>query len=478
MRVLFAASECFPLIKTGGLADVVGALPLALGAQGVETTIFLPGFPSVLKGLSKKRSGAPFEISGHEAKLVHGQTANGLSVTALDAPALFGFDGNPYQMPGGSDREGNGQRYAAFARVGADIAMGRHQLDAFDVVHAHDWQAGLIPTYLSLETKSAPPCVLTIHNLAFQGLFPKSLMAELGLPDSYFRGDGIEYWEKVSFLKAAVVFSDHITTVSPSYALEIQSDSGGMGFGGLLRARGNVLSGIVNGIDTDVWNPETDTEITVNYGQNDNRGKAKNKRALQKEMGLAIKPKAPLFAVVSRLTTQKGLDLLADAVNQITMLGGQLMVVGSGDKAIEDQFKLAAANNPKHAACFIGYDETLAHRVQAGADAIIIPSRFEPCGLTQLCAMRYGTVPVVGRVGGLNDTVIDASVAALAKGCATGVQFSPIDPHMLAAAINRSFALYAEPNTWDKLVQNCLSHDVSWTRSAADYAALYAHLKD
>lgn len=477
MRVLFVASECFPLIKTGGLADVVGALPLALSMQDIDTTVFLPGFPSVLKGLKKKTSSKSFEISGHTAKLVQGVTDNGLSIIAFHAPALFNFEGNPYQLADGQDREGNGARYAAFSRVAADIAMGRHHIPAFDILHAHDWQAGLSCAYLSNEARETPPSVLTIHNLAFQGLFPKTLMADIGLPPDYYSREGLEYWDKLSLLKAGIVYANHVTTVSPSYALEIQSDAGGMGFGGLLRSRGHALSGIVNGIDTDIWNPETDSDIPSNFTPADLRGKAKSKRALQKDLGLQQKSDAPLFAVISRLTTQKGLDLLVDAVEQIKMLGGQLIVVGSGDKAIELAFMSAAEDSPKNVACFIGYDEKLAHRVQAGADAILIPSRFEPCGLTQLCAMRYGTVPVVGRVGGLNDTVIDASVAALVKGCATGVQFSPIDLHMLAAAINRSFALYAQPKTWDVLVQNCLSQDVSWTRSAADYAALYASLK-
>jgi len=477
MRVLFVASECFPLIKTGGLADVVGALPLALFHQNIETTVFLPGFPLVLKGLRKKVSRKTFKLNGEDVRLVSGETINGVSVLALDAPNLFKFDGNPYQLPDGRDREGNGERYAAFSRVAADVAMGFHAEATFDIVHAHDWQAGLVCAYLSAEKTKRPASVLTIHNLAFQGIFPTSLKDDIALPRSYYGREGLEYWDKLSFLKAGIVYADHVTTVSPSYALEIQSDEGGMGFGGLLRSRGHALSGIVNGIDTQIWDPETDPDIPANYTAENLGGKTKNKRALQKDMGLQQKSDLPLFAVVSRLTTQKGLDLLVGAVEQIKMLGGQLIVVGSGDKSIEKAFKAAAEASPKNVACFIGYDETLAHKVQAAADAIIIPSRFEPCGLTQLCGMRYGTVPVVGRVGGLNDTIIDANVAALAKGCATGLQFSPIDPHMLAAAINRSFALYAQPKLWDSLVQNCLSQDVSWTASAADYAALYARLK-
>lgn len=477
VRVLFVASECFPLIKTGGLADVVGALPLALAELGVDVSVFLPGYPSVLKGLKKKTTiGKPFALGTGKAKLVQGRTQTGLSVIALDAPALFKFNGNPYQDDNGNDREGNGHRYALFSRVAADIAMGRHGLAAFDIVHAHDWQAGLVSAYLSIEKTQTPRSILTIHNLAFQGLFPKSLMADVGLPNSYFAEDGLEYWDQVSFLKAGLVYSDHITTVSPTYALEIQTDTGGMGFGGMLRSRGNNLSGILNGIDVEIWNPQTDPDIVANYSNLNISGKAKNKADLQKNMGLNVKANAPFFAVISRLTTQKGLDLLTDAVNQITALGGQLMVLGSGDNAIENKFLAAAKATPKSVACFIGYDEALSHRVQAAADAILIPSRFEPCGLTQLCAMRYGTVPVVGRVGGLNDTIIDANAAGLANGCATGVQFYPIDPHMLASAINRTIALYAKPNTWKTMVHNCLSQDVSWTRSAKLYVDLYARL--
>ncbi len=477
MRVLFVASECFPLIKTGGLADVVGALPLALAEQGLDVTVFLPGFPSVLKGMKQKKTiGKPFKLGKAKAKLVQGHTDAGLSIIALDAPHLFKFDGNPYQNPDGTDRDGNGPRYAAFSRVAANLAMGQYADAAYDVVHAHDWQAGLVSAYLSLETAPVPASVLTIHNLAFQGLFPKSLMADIELPKNYFAKDNLEYWDQISFLKAGIVHSDHVTTVSPSYALEIQTDEGGMGFGGLLRSRGDALSGILNGIDTEIWNPETDQDITAQFSSARLSAKAKNKAQLQKDMGLKVRKKAPLFAVISRLTGQKGLDLLANAVPQITALGGQLMVLGSGDSAIEAQFQASAKTNPDNVACYIGYDEPLAHRVQAGADAILIPSRFEPCGLTQLCAMRYGTVPVVGRVGGLNDTIIDANPVALAKDCATGVQFFPIDPHMLASAINRTFALYAAPKTWKTMAQNCMSQDVSWSRSAQRYADLYARL--
>ena len=415
MRILMVASECFPLIKTGGLADVVGALPLALAEQGADVTVFLPGFPSVLNGLPKKKTIKKLtDVAGGKAKLVSGKTEVGLSVVALDAPHLFNFEGNPYQLENGADRPDNAVKFAEFSRVAAELASGTSGLKAFDVVHAHDWQAGLVPVYLRA-ADSKIKSVLTIHNLAFQGLFPRSVLSEINIPDSFYNEDGLEYYDKVSFLKGGVIYSDHVTTVSPSYALEIQSDAGGMGFGGLLKSRQKSLSGILNGIDLEVWNPETDPAIAAPFSADAPEGKAKNKAALQKKMGLRITEDTPLFCVISRLTTQKGLDILGDLVDQIVLSGGQLVLLGSGDSAIENKFLAATEKHPTEVAVQIGYDEPLAHLIQAGSDAIFIPSRFEPCGLTQLCAMRYGTVPIAGRVGGLNDTIIDASPAALAN---------------------------------------------------------------
>ena len=476
MRILMVASECFPLIKTGGLADVVGALPLALAAQGAEVTVFLPGFPAVLRGLSSKKTlqNLP-KFAGGEGKLISGKTEAGLSVLALDAPHLFGFEGNPYQLENGVDRPDNAVKFAAFSRIAADLAAGEFGLSPFDVVHAHDWQAGLVPVYLQA-TKSNLKSVLTIHNLAFQGLFPKAVLAEIDLPDDVFHKDGLEYWDKVSFLKGGVVFSHHVTTVSPSYALEIQSDAGGMGFGGLLKSRQKSLSGILNGIDMDVWNPETDPAITAPFSADAPEGKAKNKGALQKKMGLRVTEDTPLFCVISRLTTQKGLDILGGLVDHIVLSGGQLVLLGSGDSAIENKFRAATEKHPTEVAVQIGYDEPLAHLIQAGSDAIFIPSRFEPCGLTQLCAMRYGTVPIAGRVGGLNDTIIDASPAALVKSAATGLLFYDITPHNLSATIDRAFKLYKTPKTWSQMRQNCLSHPVGWEQSAKAYLNLYAGL--
>jgi len=478
MRILMAASECFPLIKTGGLADVVGAMPFALEAEGAEVTIFLPGFPSVLSGLKSKKTLAKLkDIAGKPAKLIAGKTANDLSIIALDAPHLFEVTGNPYQDENGLDRPDNAMKFAAFSKIAAQLAAGAFKNPAFDIVHAHDWQAGLTAAYLKVMECPEIKTVLTIHNLAFQGNFPKTIMSEIGLPDAFFHGDGLEYWDKVSYLKAGIVYSDHVTTVSPTYALEIQSDAGGMGFGGLLKSRGQNLSGILNGIDTDVWNPETDPDIATNFSAKSLAGKVKNKAALQKKMGIRVTKTAPLFCVISRLTTQKGLDVLAELVDHIVLSGGQLALLGSGDSAIEESFLTAAQKHPTEVGVKIGYNEPLAHLIQAGSDAIFIPSRFEPCGLTQLCAMRYGTVPIAGRVGGLNDTIIDASPAALAKGAATGLLFYDITAHNLSATIDRAFNLYKTPKVWAKIKKNAITHPVGWEGSAKAYMALYAGLQ-
>lgn len=477
LSILFVASECFPLIKTGGLADVVGALPLALEKTGLDVTVFLPGFTKVLAGLQNKTTYAKLkDVAGQKGKLIIGETSTGVSVIALDAPHLFEFDGNPYLDAQGQDRDGNGEKFAAFSKIGAEIARGEIGRKSFDVLHAHDWQAGLSAAYLKASGDTRIKTVLTIHNLAFQGLFPTSLLPDLKLPSEFYGPDGLEYWDQVSFLKAGVAYSDHITTVSPTYALEIQSDEGGMGFGGMLRAKAGALSGILNGIDLEVWDPANDPEIKQAFSAKSPGGKAANKRDLQKFLNLRQDATGPLFTVISRLTTQKGLDLLANMTDYIVACGGQLALLGSGDAAIENAFIAAANKHPTEISVTIGYDEPFAHRLQAGADAIFIPSRFEPCGLTQLCAMRYGTVPIVGRVGGLNDTVIDASPMALASAVSTGVQFSPINAHMLYSAISRTFELFASQSVWSQMVKNCLNQNVGWAASAADYRDLYASL--
>lgn len=474
-RILHVASEAYPLIKTGGLADVVGALPLALDAIGaVQSTVFLPGFPAVLEGLiDAKTYGKTTALDGSPVRLVSGRTQTGLSVIAVECDPLFGYAGNPYLNADGTERAGNGLAFASFSKLAAEVAMGLSRRKGFDVLHAHDWQAGLAAAYLRVAGADIRT-IFTIHNLAFQGLFPRALLSDIDLPDAVFHEDGLEYWGQLSFIKSGLVYSDWITTVSPTYALEIQMDDSGMGFAGLLRKRSNRLRGILNGVDHTVWNPETDAEIAAPFSATHRAHKVKNKRALQKTLGLSPVASGPLFTIISRLTGQKGLDLVPDLLDGIVARGGQMALLGSGDSAIEQAFLAAQSRHPDHISITIGYDEPFAHQLQAGSDAILIPSRFEPCGLTQLCAMRYGTIPVTSRVGGLMDTVIGATPATLASGAATGVTFHPVGPHMLWAAIDQTLSLYASTAVWDAMVDRAMAQDFGWTLPAQDYLALYS----
>jgi starch synthase len=462
----------FPLVKTGGLADVTGALPLALAAEGIETTTLIPGYPAVLAKLETASVvHREADLFGGPARLLHA-TAAGLDLLVLDAQHLFFRPGNPYTQPSGVDWPDNAQRFAALARMAAAVATaGIGGLNP-DIIHAHDWQAGLTMAYLDGAPKR-PGTVITIHNLAFQGNFSADILPTLGLPPNAFRVEGAEFHGMVGYLKAGIVLSDAVTTVSPSYAAEIQTPEFGMGFDGLLRYRAANLHGILNGIDETVWNPANDTLIPAPFDLRHLARRPANKAALQAHFGLEPDPNALLFGVISRLSWQKGLDLLLPALDTILALGAQLVILGAGEPDLENAFRAAAAQNPSRIACFIGYDESLAHQMQAGIDAILVPSRFEPCGLTQLCALRYGALPIVARVGGLADTVIDANEAALAANTGTGIQFPP---GQLIQALHRAAALWSTPETWSRLQQNALRADVSWRRPAAQYAALYKTL--
>jgi starch synthase len=481
LRVLSVASEVFPLVKTGGLADVTGALPGALEAEGVAVRTLIPGYPAVTGAIEGARPVHHVtDLFGGPARLLEARAA-ALDLLVLDAPHLYARPGNPYHEPEGRDWPDNALRFAALALQAAEIGGGAIDGYVPDVVHAHDWQAGLAPAYLHYRGGAGPGgtrpgTVMTVHNIAFPGKLPAGLLARLGLPPSAYAIDGVEFYGTISLLKAGLQFADRITTVSPTYAAEIQTSEAGMGFDGLLRERADVLSGILNGIDTTVWNPATDERIAARYDRATLARRVVNKAALQARMGLAADPDAPLFAVVSRLTWQKGMDLLLACVPALLALGGQLALLGSGDTPIEAGFQAQAAAAPARVGCIIGYDEALAHGIQAGADALLVPSRFEPCGLTQMCALRYGAVPVVARVGGLADTVIDANPAAVAAGVATGVQFAPATAEMLEMALRRTVALYREPAAWRALQANGMASDVSWRGPARSYAALYRDL--
>ncbi len=476
LNVLSVASEMFPLVKTGGLADVIGALPAALAEQGITARTLIPGYPAVTEAIDAVQTvRTETDWFGGPARLLAARAAD-LDLLVLDAPHLYARPGNPYHGPDGRDWPDNAARFAALSLAAADVCSGAWQGYAPDVLHAHDWQTGLAPAYLHYRGGNRPGTVMTVHNLAFSGSVARDLLSLLGLPPHAYAIDGVEFYGTISLLKAGLQFADRITTVSPTYATEICTDEGGMGFGGLLRTRANVLSGILNGIDTTVWDPARDPLLAAPFDRTTLARRAANKAALQARLGLDQEPTAPLFGVVSRLTWQKGADLVLACLPVLRALGAQLALIGAGDADIEAGFRVEAARTPSRIGCVIGYDETLAHLVQAGADALLVPSRFEPCGLTQLCALRYGAVPVVARVGGLADTVIDANAAALAAGVATGVQFAPVNAGMLDMALRRTVALYREPSIWHTLQENGMTSDVSWRGPARQYAALYREL--
>jgi len=476
LNVLSVASEIYPLIKTGGLADVTGALPAALAAEGVAVRSLVPGYPAVLAKFGKAEVVQTFaDVLGGTARLLAGE-ADGLELLVLDAPHLYARPGDPYVAPDRRDWPDNALRFAGLAQVATRIGRGLIPGFVPDIVHAHDWQAALTPALLHYAGGRRPGTVVTVHNLAFSGLFPAHLLGAIGLPPEAFSIDGVEYHGQISYLKAGLQFADRITTVSPTYSREILNPAAGMGFEGLLRARVSALSGILNGIDDTAWNPANDARIAATFTAQTTEARAGNKQALQRRLGLDGKADALLFGVVSRLTAQKGLDLLTTVLPVLLEQGGQLALLGSGDQELEDAFRSAQSAHPGKIGCIIGYDESLAHLIQAGVDALLVPSRFEPCGLTQLCALRYGAIPVVARVGGLADTVIDANEMALASGVATGVQFAPVDAEGLAGAIRRTVELYADRKTWLRMQQSGMATDVSWRKPARRYAALYREI--
>lgn len=471
--VLSVASECAPLVKTGGLADVVGALPHAIEASGWQMRTLIPAYPGLIGNIKQSAElWSDSDLYGGPARIIGGQAA-GLDLLLLDAPHLFDRAGSPYLDESGADWPDNPHRFAALSWAAAEIA--KHGLSDDwqpDLIHAHDWQAGFTPLW----SRGTKPLVMTIHNIAFQGIAPASLVDELRLPRSEFNLDGYEYWGQISALKAGLVYADAITTVSPSYANELTTPEFGFGMDGIIRSRADVLSGILNGVDDRVWNPASDPLIPANYAPDNMDGKHISTIALREEFGLDLKNKGPLFIVVSRLTRQKGLDLLLDELPGLIARGGQLAVLGNGEQDLQDGYRLAASQWPGQVAVHIGYDEAMSHRMFAGGNVVLVPSRFEPCGLTQMYGLAYGTLPLVARTGGLADTVIDANSAALRTSAATGIQFSPDSPHALNSALRRISALYAQPVIWQRMVARAMTHPVGWDASAREYATLYDKL--
>ncbi len=479
LRVLSAASEAVPLIKTGGLADVAGALPAAVAPYDVAMTTLLPGYPAVMSAVGPKSKVIHKydSLLGTKARLIK-CTMGGYPLIVLDAPDLFQRDGGPYSDLSGKDWPDNALRFAAFARAAADLAAGAIKGERFDLLHAHDWQAAMAAAYM----RFAPPpktqpiaSVVTIHNIAFQGVFDASMFKQLGLPATAFAIDGVEYHGNVSFLKGGLEATSMITTVSPSYAAEIRNPAFGMGMEGLITSRGSRVRGILNGIDPAEWNPATDPHIVSNYSWRILSRRTPNKRAIEKIFGLE-RSDGPLFIVVSRLTWQKGIDLLIGAIDHLVGLGGRLAVLGAGDGAMEEALRKAAQQRPGKVGVHIGYDEALSHQMQAGGDAILIPSRFEPCGLTQLYGLAYGCVPIVSRTGGLGDTVINANVAALGADAATGIMLSAIDQDGVSGAITRAIGLFEDRKGWKAMQINGMKANFSWAASGQAYADLYRQL--
>lgn len=475
MKILFVVSEAHPLVKTGGLADVAGALPAALTTLGEEIRVMLPAYPAALAALGGVDEwlslGDP--LGAGEVRLGLGRMPDsGVPVWLVDCPPLYDRPGSPYQDPEGIDWLDNDLRFAALARAAAIVC----DAGAFvgwrpDVLHAHDWQTGLAPAYLALRGGQRPATVFTIHNVGFPGIFPADRLSELGLPPESFFTQGVEYYGNISFLKAGIYYSDRITTVSPTYAREVLDPEESGGLGGLLASRGSDLSGILNGIDAATWDPARDPCIARPYTAERLGDKAANKTALQRELGLP-EDSGPLLGVVSRLTGPKGLDLILEAMPAILAEKAQLVVLGSGEPKLERKFARAAKAHPLQVAARIGYDEELAHRIQAGADILLVPSRSEPCGLTQLYALRYGTVPVVRRTGGLADTVKNATGSR----SGTGFVFSEANADDLLGAVLAAIKAYRKPRAWRMLQRRAMKADFRWDVSARQYQALYLDL--
>lgn len=479
MKVLFVASEAHPLVKTGGLGDVCGSLPAALQSLGVDVRLLLPGYHDALRQLGDLRLVARVTVPPL-ANPIHllEATLPGTAVTVwlVDYPPAFDRPGNPYHDAHGSAWSDNAARFALLSRVAVAIAQRRAGLSwKPDIVHCHDWQTGLVPALLSLES-ARPATVFTIHNLAYQGRFAADMLAALALPLSFWSPEGLEFYGELSFIKGGLVYADRITTVSPTYAREIQTPEFGEGLDGLLRHRAARLAGILNGIDDAIWNPARDPHLAAPFSATRPAGKRRNKAALQKQFGLPVEPDVPLIGMVGRLAHQKGVDLFLAALPQLMSHPVQIAMLGSGDGATQTALRTAADTYRRRLAVHIGYDEPTAHGIEAGADLFLMPSRFEPCGLNQLYSLRYGTVPVVRRVGGLADTVVDATPENLAAGTATGICFTDADPRALAAAVERGLALYRRPDAWKKMMATGMAQDFSWRHSAAEYRRLYDEL--
>ena len=480
MKVLHVAAEVFPLVKTGGLADVVAALPVALAEQGADVRLVLPGLPAVLESVQGARTvmdiGACF--GAVRVKLLRARMpGTQMPVYVIDAPYLYRRGGSPYQDSTGEEWPDNLQRFALLGWVAAHLAA--DDADGTwvpDILHAHDWHAAMACAYVTEHLPTRAGTVFTVHNLAFQGLFPMHDWATLGLASRLMSPAGLEYHGQLSFMKAGLMFADRVTTVSPTYAREIATHEFGCGLDGVIRGRGDAVTGIINGIDEAVWSPALDPAIAQRYDARQLQGKKACRAALQAELGLHADDGALVLTIVSRLTAQKGLDLVLAALPDLLQMGVQLAVQGTGESALEAAFRLAQQAHPGRVHVFIGYDEARAHRLVAGADAIAVPSRFEPCGLTQLYGLSYGTLPIVRRVGGLADTVIDDQGAH--DGLSTGFAFDAATPSALVRAVARAVDAHRDGDRWLRMMRRAMGQPLSWEGPARQYLSLYAQVSE
>ncbi len=477
MRVIYASTEVYPALKTGGLADVNAALPQAMRAAGADVRLVLPAFPAIESAVTGLQPVIQLKapIGGADVRVLRGKLA-GVPAYLIEAGQLYARPGNPYVDEGGRDWPDNHLRFALLGWTAARFADGTIDGWRPDIVHGHDWHAGLAPAYLAARGGERPASVFTVHNLGYQGEFIAEKFRDLALPANFFSIHGLEFYGKVNFMKAGLHYADRITTVSPTYAAEIQTPEFGCGMDGLLRSRAGALTGILNGVDRAVWNPAADAALVARFSARNCRGKTRCKAGLRSELGLASGD-GPLFGIVSRLTSQKGLDLVLEVLPDLVGHGGQLALLGTGDRELEARFLAAAAQSPGAVSVRIGYDEALAHRIIAGSDVILVPSRFEPCGLTQLYALAYGALPLVHRVGGLADTVCEASPENRESGNATGFVFSEASPNGLHKALNCAIALWNRPREWARVRRTGMEQDFSWAPAARQYLDLYRELR-
>ena len=479
MRVLFATSEVFPLIKTGGLADVSGSLPSALQNLGVDIRILIPGYPSVLSKLKNLQAIASFEnlpVINNAALMMGTIEGTQLKVMAIKSASLYEREGGPYSDANGLEWLDNPLRFGILSKVAAILSGPNSPISDWqpDITHCNDWQTGLTPAYMKLVENTQTKSIISLHNMAFQGCYAPSWLSTLALPHSNFSIEGFEYHGQLSFLKAAIFYADAVTTVSPSYAKEIQTAAFGFGLEGLLSKRGNEIKGILNGIETDEWNPETDPHLIKTFSATKLAGKKLVKSTLQHKLGLQIDANAPLLGVVSRLTHQKGLDMLVPIMQELVDAGCQLALLGSGESELENAFRSIAADNPTCVSVTIGYNEPLSHQIMAGCDMFIMPSRFEPCGLNQLYGLAYGTPPIVNATGGLADSVVDTNIITFKIKTANGFVMSEASSASLLSCIKQALNVFNnDANAWRQIQKNGMSQNLSWDKSALEYLVTY-----